>query len=339
MSYDGKVLALARERFESDKNRREAEFRRRREEIYERVPRLRAVEKDMRCTMASVLSLALRRGGDVTAQVEEQKRINLALQDERAKLLAQAGYAPDALTEKPLCEACNDTGYRKDNTMCDCLKKHYIAEQNRELSKLLNIGKQSFDTFKMDYYSRSVWQEYGMSPYENMELIHGLCRRYVHDFGTSSGLCNLFLTGTPGLGKTFLSACIAREVSKNGFSVVYDTATHVFSQFETEKFRRGSEEEQEEATADVRRYLACDLLILDDLGTELLTPFVQDALYQLINGRLVAGKRTVINSNLTESEIAKRYSPQIASRLSGEYRMLTFFGEDIRKIKQRNGIL
>ena len=143
------------------------------------------------------------------------------------------------------------------------------------------------------------------------------------------------MTGDPGLGKTFLSACIAREVSKSGFSVVYDTATHVFSQFETNKFRRFGEEDQEEAAADVRRYLECDLLIVDDLGTELVTPFVQDALYQLINGRIVAEKRTIINSNLDEKGIRQRYSPQIASRLGGEYYTLVFVGDDIRKIRQR----
>ena len=94
-------------------------------------------------------------------------------------------------------------------------------------------------------------------------------------------------------------------------------------------------EDTEEAAADVRRYLECDLLIVDDLGTELVTPFVQDALYQLINGRIVAEKRTIINSNLDEKGIRQRYSPQIASRLGGEYYTLVFVGDDIRKIRQR----
>ncbi len=337
MSYDGKLMAQARAHFESDKSKYEAAFRQKREEIYRRQPRLAQIDGMLRSTITQVIAAALRHGQDPSAAVEKVKQQNLTLQEERSALLLSLGYEPDALTAKPRCAVCGDTGYTKDGALCDCLKAYYVTEQNRELSKLLNIGTQSFDSFRMEYYSQEKWQEYGMSPYENMDLIRETCYRYARNFGKNSG--SLFLTGTPGLGKTFLSACMAKEVSQNGFSVVYDTATHVFSQFETSKFRRGSEEEQEEAAADVKRCLNCDLLIVDDLGTELVTPFVQDVLYQLINSRIVSERKTIINSNLTEGEIRKRYSPQIASRLSGEYRMLNFFGDDIRKIKQRRGLL
>ena len=144
---------------------------------------------------------------------------------------------------------------------------------------------------------------------------------------------NLFLTGDPGLGKTFLSACIARTVSEGGRSVVYDTAGNIFAQFEAKKFLRDSQDGQE-ARDETRRYLNCDLLILDDLGSELTTQFTQSALYELINSRLVAGLHTVISSNLTMEEAARRYSPQIASRLDGEYHLLEFFGDDIRLLKK-----
>lgn len=337
MAYDGRLINQARARFEADKTRYEAAFRERRTRLYSLNPRLSEIDTALHATMTEVLALALRRGEDPMEALGRLREKNLALQEERAALLVSMGEEADALSARPRCALCGDTGYGKDGELCDCLKKYYIAEQNRELSKLLNIGSQSFDSFQMDYYSHQGWPQYGgMSPYENMDLIRETCYRYARNFGKHSG--SLFLTGTPGLGKTFLSACIAREVSKNGFSVVYDTATHVFSQFETHKFRRGSEEEQEAAAADVRRYLACDLLIVDDLGTELITPFVQDVLYQLINSRIVTEKKTIINSNLDEAGIRQRYSPQIASRLSGEYRMLTFFGDDIRKIKQRRGL-
>lgn len=333
MAYDGKLMAQARARYERDKAQHEADFRRRRDALYRRNPRLQEIDGQLRATVAQVIAAALRRGEDPAAQVAQAHEENRALQEERARLLAAAGCDADALTYKPRCALCGDTGYSPDGALCSCLRQYYVAEQNRQLSKLLNIGAQSFDTFQMEYYSRAVWPEYGLSPYENMDLIRETCWRYAQHFGKNSG--SLFLTGTPGLGKTFLSACIAREVSQRGFSVVYDTASHVFSQFETERFRRGSEEEQEEAAADVRRCLACDLLIVDDLGAELVTPFVQDVLYQLINSRIVSERATIINSNLDEGEIRKRYSPQIASRLCGEYRMLRFFGEDIRKIRQR----
>ena len=335
MAYDGKVLARARDRYETEKERRRADFRRQRAEIYARVPRLVQIDAQLRGTVSRTIAAALRSGQDPAARVAALKEENLALQKERAAQLEQAGYPPDALTEQPACPACGDTGYGPDGAMCTCLRAYYVEEQNRELSKLLNIGAQSFETFSLDYYPREYREDCHKVPYEHMEKVARICRQYAAGFGRPGAVRNLFLTGDPGLGKTFLSACIAREVSKGGFSVVYDTATHVFSQFETNKFRRFGEEEQEEAAADVRRYLECDLLIVDDLGTELVTPFVQDALYQLINGRIVAEKRTIINSNLDEKGIRQRYSPQIASRLGGEYYTLVFVGDDIRKIRQR----
>ena len=145
---------------------------------------------------------------------------------------------------------------------------------------------------------------------------------------------NLFLTGAPGLGKTFLSACIARSVSEQGFSVVYDTAGNIFAQFENRKFQRDAEGVQT-ARDETRRYLNCDLLILDDLGSELTTQFTQSALYELINTRLVSDRRTVISSNLTPEDVVRRYTPQISSRLLGEFYILHFFGDDIRLLKRK----
>ena len=212
--------------------------------------------------------------------------------------------------------------------MCTCLKKLCGEEQIKELSKLLDLGEQSFETFSMDYYSPLPWPGEALSPRENMEFIFDLCSNYARKFGPFK-LRNLFLSGAPGLGKTFLSACIARTVSENGFSVVYDTAVNVFARFEEQKFAR-DRLDAEEAKDETKRYLGCDLLILDDLGSELTTPFVQSALYTLINARLMAGKQTVISSNLTMTQVRQRYTPQISSRLEGEYRVLPFYGEDIR---------
>ena len=153
--------------------------------------------------------------------------------------------------------------------------------------------------------------------------------RFARDF--RPGAQNLLLFGDPGLGKTFLSACIARVVSEDGFSVVYDTAGHIFAQFEASKFRRDDVDEPDES---VERCMACDLLILDDLGTEMTTAFVQSALYQLLNSRLLAGRSTIISTNLDPDQIGRRYSAQIMSRLEGEFELLPFIGQDIRRLKR-----
>ena len=216
--------------------------------------------------------------------------------------------------------------------MCSCLRQLCAQEQIAELSKLLDLGEQSFDTFSLDFYSPLPWPGEELSPRENMEFILEVCSNYARKFGRFY-FHNLFLTGAPGLGKTFLSACIARTVSEQGFSVVYDTAVNVFARFEEQKFAR-DREEAGEARDETRRYLGCDLLILDDLGSELTTPFVQSALYTLINSRLSADKRTVISSNLSMDQVRQRYTPQIASRLEGEYRVLPFYGDDIRLLRK-----
>ena len=195
---------------------------------------------------------------------------------------------------------------------------------------MLDLGSQSFDTFDTDWYSDQRAPGKTKSAREHMEWVYDTCVEYAHNFGKKPA--NLLLDGAPGLGKTFLSACIARVVSEDGFSVVYDTAVHVFARCEAAKFRA---DEEPDAAVDVRRFESCDLLILDDLGTEMATGFVQSALYQLINGRLLAGKKTVINTNLAPRQLGERYSPQVQSRLEGEYRVLPFFGEDIRKLRRR----
>ena len=216
--------------------------------------------------------------------------------------------------------------------MCRCLQDLCREAQISELSSLLDLGGQSFETFRLDYYDRTLWPDFRRSPRENMELVLTNCRSYAEFFDPATPR-NLFLNGTPGLGKTFLSACIARVVSEKGFSVVYDTAPTIFSRFATKKFARDGEEARQ-ADRDTRRYLRCDLLILDDLGSEFTTPFVQATLYELINTRLVERKHTVINSNLNLATIRQRYTPQVASRLEGEYLSLPFFGQDIRLLKK-----
>lgn len=326
MSYDGKLMNRALKQFEEDKQRREDEFRRRENDLLCRVPRLAEIRSELRSTMAQIMSKALRKGADVERAMAEIREENLALQAERREILKGYGLTEEVLEYQPACRLCGDAGYTRDG-VCRCLKEYYIREQIAELSHLLDLGNQSFDTFEFRWYDTVPVSRSGVSARENMELIYETCSNYAHKFGRHHD--NLLLFGDPGLGKTFLSACIAREVSEKGYSVVYDTAGHIFSQFERQKFGR----DDEEADSDVSRVLNCDLLIMDDLGTELLTEFVRSALYQIINSRLQAKKCTIISSNFKPEELGRRYSSQIFSRLEGEYRQLAFFGADIRRQK------
>ena len=151
------------------------------------------------------------------------------------------------------------------------------------------------------------------------------CKKYAYEF--QPGARSLLFSGATGLGKTFLSACVARQVAENGHSVVYATAGKLFADFEAVKFER--------AEADsLRDYRDCDLLIVDDLGTEMTTEFVKAALYELVNTRLLEHRSTLISTNLNENDLEARYGGQIASRLLGSYRVIYFLGDDIRRKKK-----
>ena len=332
MAYDPNIIRRASARLEEQKRGREERLEALRKRVYAREPRLAQLDRRLQGTMAELVATSLRRGENAGEAVRAIRDKNLDIQRERAVLLGAMGLPEDALDGKPACPKCGDTGWQGAQ-MCQCLKKLCAQEQIRELSKLLDLGEQSFDTFRMDYYSQTPWPDRGNSPRSNMDLVREVCWNFAQKFGRFQ-IRNLFLTGAPGLGKTFLSACIARSVSEQGFSVVYDTAGNIFAQFENRKFQRDAEGVQS-ARDETRRYLNCDLLILDDLGSELTTQFVQSALYELLNTRLMGGRQTVISSNLSMEDVKRRYSPQIASRLAGEFHELNFFGDDIRELKKK----
>jgi DNA replication protein DnaC len=257
--------------------------------------------------------------------MEQVRAANLALQQERKQLIAEH-FAPDFLDEEPICSHCGGEGYI-GTRMCSCLQELCCQEQKKELS-LLAAPEQRFANFRADYYPEQLDPQYGASPRMIMERNFQVCRKYAESFGTGSG--NLLFVGGTGLGKTFLSACIAGAVADKGYSVMYETASHLFTKLEKAKFG-GSEEDRQAA----EKLNHCDLLIVDDLGTEMPGQFVTAALYNLLNDRLLAGKPMVISTNLNVDEMARRYSPQIASRLHGSFDRLTFVGEDIRVMKNR----
>ncbi|MBQ8974518.1 MAG: ATP-binding protein [Oscillospiraceae bacterium] len=331
MALDGKVLRRARQRLEDNKRMREAELNRRTLEVYERAPAVKELDRRIRQTAAEAITAAVSGGESAQSAVDSIGEENLALQQEREYEIVMAGFPKDYLDDSYACQKCHDTGFA-DGGPCDCLMELYSQEQQKELSSLLKMGNESFDNFDLMLYDDKPDPKTGINPRKQMEYVYDYCMEYALKFGKHK--YNLFLNGGTGLGKTFLSACIAKVVANSGYSVVYDTAQGVFSEFETCQFSK-NEEEVTAAKAETRRILGCDLLIIDDLGTEMTTSFTVSALYEIVNTRLINGKRTVINSNLTLEQMRQRYSPQIMSRLEGEYRRLTFYGEDIRLKKSR----
>ena len=320
MAYSTEVVKRARERLASQKADRDSINQQRLAVAYQMVPRLQEIDRLLRQTMAAAVQAAFSRGEDVKALVEKAKQENLSLQEER-KALIEANFQPGWLDETPICDQCGGSGY-VGSAMCTCLKALCLEEQKKELT-LLAGSDASFDKFRLEYYPNAVDEKIGVNTRTLMAKTLDVCRQYARNFGANSG--NLLFSGDTGLGKTFLSACIAKEVATLGYSVSYETAVHLFANMEQAKF-----ENDPQAKEKVKQYTACDLLIVDDLGTEMVGQFTTTSLYTLINDRILSGKPTIISTNLTTDSIARRYSPQIASRLRGNFHRVAFVGEDIR---------
>ena len=322
MALDGKMLARAKSKLEEKRRQKEERLGQRQQEVYLKAPCVRELDSKLRATMAELVGAAL--GVDAASRVDDIRARNLKLQEQRYSEIKQAGFPENYLDDDYMCPKCRDTGYI-DTRMCRCLEKIYKEEQRKSLSSLLKLGNETFDNFDLSFYDDTSSADKSISPRSSMEVVYNTCVEYARKFGSKSR--NLLLIGSPGLGKTFLSACIARVVAENGFSVVYDMAASIFSKFEDAKFQRT--EDFEGLRNEINRYLTCDLLIIDDLGTEMTTAFTISALYEIINSRLITGKKTLVNTNLTMEELDRRYSEQIMSRLDGEYHKLKFHGNDI----------
>lgn len=325
MAYSAEVVKRARARLAQAKEDRESENRQHLAVAYARVPRIQEIDIQLRRTMAQAAQAAFLQGNDGRELLEKARLENLELQQERA-ILAMENFEEGYLDDSPICDKCGGSGYIGSN-MCECLTELCRQEQKKEVS-VLSGSREAFNQFRLDYYPDRIDPKYGASPRTIMERNLKICRTYALTFAPSAG--NLLFVGGTGLGKTFLSACIARTVADRGYSVVYESAGHLFGKLEQAKFSPSEETRREAA-----RFTDCDLLILDDLGTEMPGQFVTAAFYTLLNDRILAGKPMVISTNLNIDEAARRYSPQIASRLQGSFQGLTFVGEDIRILKNR----
>ena len=320
--YTTTVLNRASARLTLEAARKRTVYETHLAQAYAEQPRLRELDRALRGTGAKLASAIFLREGDAAAEVARLREENRRLQAER-KQLVQATFPEGYLDDSPVCAVCGDTGY-VGSQMCACLKALCRQEQLKTMSTLLPTGREGFAQFSLEVYPDRFYPQFQTSARTLMQKNLNYCKKYAAEF--HPGIRSLLFSGATGLGKTFLSACIAREVTERGFGVVYVTAGALFSAYESVRFERA------EADA-LRDYRDCDLLIIDDLGTEMTTQFVVAALYEIVNSRLLAQKTTLISTNLNENDLEARYGGQIASRLIGSYRVVYFLGDDIRRKK------
>jgi len=278
-------------------------------------PAIAEIDEELRKTASKILGAACR-GEDITPIKEK----NQALVTERRKLIVKLGFPEDYTDIKYTCPECSDIGYTPDTKMCSCYKKLLITENIKSSGIGKLIEEQSFENFDLGVYS------YSKDAYERMGRVFEICKEYADNFSRSK--CrNLLLMGTTGTGKTHLSTAIAKVVIEKGYDVLYDSAVNIITAFENDKFRNsyGASEPEGE------KYLECDLLIIDDLGTEFSNQFTVSCLYNLFTTRKNRGLSTVISTNLSPSQLLDKYEDRIYSRIVGrDYTVLSFMGKDNR---------
>ena len=292
---------------------------------------LEAVSPELKAVNRAIASAGLKAikaigmGENAQEYINNLAKENLQNQKRRTEILAGLGLPEDALDIHYTCKKCEDTGSYNGH-YCDCVKALTKQLQFENLCSCAPAKTSTFSNFSLDYYKGIVDTATGTNAYERMSQILNYCRSYAADFGKGSP--SILMYGQTGLGKTHLSLAIANEVVAKGYNVIYTSAGNLFSKLEKERFGRLKTDESPEDAV-----LSCDLLILDDLGSEFITSFTVSEVYNIINSRILAGLPTIINTNLLYDEIADKYNPRVYSRILGDYTPLEFIGCDVRQLK------
>lgn len=322
MAYNKKAYIETKEFFAKKHNDAKNSSFERTEEIYAKIPEIRKIDRELSTTCASLIIEITKGKEKIDERINKIKEINLALQSKRAELLKANGFSADYTDIKYECDKCEDTGFTEKG-QCECFRHELIKNTIRASGIGSLVDTQTFDSFQLKYYTDNTDTLKQMKG--NLDFI----REYANTFSLNSG--NLLFIGKTGLGKTHLSTSVAKTAIEKGFDVKYDTAQNILSDFEYERFSRGYNTEPSESKTDI--YFDCDLLIIDDLGSELSNSFTVSAIYNLINTRINQKKPMIISTNLYPKELRERYESRITSRLFGEFDSVLFKGTDIRQAK------
>ena len=292
---------------------------------YKKIPELQEIDDIIINTAINSAKLVLA-DDDTSKPIDDLKKTANTAKQRRQALLDSQGFPKNYLELQYQCKDCKDTGYI-ENDKCHCFKQSIVNILYSQSNIKNAIKKENFSKFSFDYYPDDYIDEStGLTPRQNMKKIVKTSKAFINNFDKC--FQNLFIYGNTGVGKTFLTNCIAKELLDHSYTVVYLTAFQLFDILEKNKFNQ--DEESAEIQNQFNYILDCDLLIIDDLGTELTNAFINTQLYLCINERYLREKSTIISTNLSLDNINIKYSERIFSRIISNYSLLKIVGDDIR---------
>ncbi len=319
--YDEVMEKLQRKRLFS-----EQELEKRRNNLFTLSPRAEQIECELaKTSIAAARAVFL--GSDIKEELSKMKTKNQALQKELSEILEGLGFSQNYLEEWHQCSKCGDTGYI-DGKMCSCMRELLKHTAYERLNRISPLSLSDFDSFSLEYYSRTPAGNNAKSPYLHMMGVLAFCKKYSENFSENSR--SLLFQGGPGLGKTHLSLAIAKSAIEKGFGVIYVSAPAMLSKLEKINRFGGYDNDDTE-----QLLVECDLLIIDDLGTEFSTRYSVATMYNLINSRMLTSKPTIISTNLAVKDLQEKYNIRTVSRIIGNLDRVEFVGTDVRQLKRR----
>lgn len=303
---------------EKDRQRAAAEAKadERTRELHRALPALEELDKRLSACGPALVKVVMSKDAEALKALETENR---ALQEQRRRLLTENGYRPDEDDPAYACPVCRDSGYA-GLKLCDCVRRRLAVDRYTSTGLGKGLLEKTFDNFSLRYYTGE--------DKPHMETVLAICRTYAERFDENAR--PLLFLGKTGLGKTHLSAAIAATVAKKGYDVLYETAQKLFDRYEAARFGR-------DGSGTTERYESCDLLLIDDLGTECASQYTSATFFNLLNTRLLNGKPLIINTNLSRAQLEKAYGERVLSRLLGDFRVLKFVGTDVRMQKVTSG--
>lgn len=312
--------------YERKRDKADRSLEQRKNDVYNQIPKVKEIEDEISKVGLELMRLVLKNPSNKEELCLLSKEKISELKEQKDELLKKYNVPNGYLEIQYECNICKDRGFLSNSKKCNCLKQAIINEAYKMSNLSRMLDKQNQSTFDDSIFSDKLDPVENISPRQNIQLILSDCDKFIYDFDKDNSK-NLLFYGDTGLGKTFMSSYIAKDLLDKGYVVIYQTAFKMFEIIEEYKFRNSDKHISKD---DYENLFECDLLIIDDLGTELTNSFTLSELFIILNTRLLNGKKTIISTNLSPAQLGETYSQRIFSRIFDNFQMIKFIGSDLR---------